>query len=219
MFPSRSWIASAALLAGFVLPPDGHGRDSSGPSGERIDLLRLIDLKRDTVQGAWSFEDRKLVTTGKPFERVVIPYLPPEEYDVVAVSERHGGSNSLNLGLAVGEVQFLVILEGLINGELLSGLDQVDGVEFYRNVTSAKGAFFAEDKPSRVVCSVRKGRITVTVNGKRIIDWKAEYKRLSLYSQWKVPDKRTLFIGTWTGLVRYHELYLVPVSGRGRMLR
>jgi len=37
-----------------------------------------------------------LITTGKPFDRIAIPYVPPEEYDVVVVAERQEGSNSLN---------------------------------------------------------------------------------------------------------------------------
>jgi hypothetical protein len=217
--PHRAWIAFLALWAAMALPPSGQCRDTSGHERERIDLLKLIDLKKDSVAGTWTFEEGTLVTTGKPFERIQIPYIPPEEYDVVVVSDRKGGSNSLNLGLALGEVQFMVILDAQINGELASGLDLVDGVEFYRNVTCTKDNPFIGDKPNLVVCSVRKTRISVKVNGKRIIDWKADTHRLSLFAQWKVPEKNTLFLGTWTGVVRYHKLELIPVSGRGRGLR
>jgi hypothetical protein len=66
---------------------------------------------------------------------------------------------------------------------------------------------------------VRASKITVSVNGKTVIDWNADYRRLSLYQSWKVPRKDTLFIGTWNGMVSYHSLELKMVSGRGKALR
>jgi len=213
-------VAGGMLLAAADTMTALPARDSSRrlrPSS--IDLLRLIDPGKDGVVGAWRFKEGRLLTPGRPFDRILIPYIPPEEYDIIVEAERLGGSNSLNLGLARGDVQFIVILDALINGEFTSGLDLVDGKPFYGNETTKKGALFENGKPSRVVCSVRASKITVTVDGKAVIDWNADYRRLSLYKDWKVPRTDTLFIGTWTGTVSYHSLELRPVSARGKPLR
>jgi len=184
-----------------------------------VDLLKMIDPRQDAVAGAWTFKDRKLVTPARPFDRIQIPYVPPDEYDITVVAERLGGSNSLNLGLAVGDAQFMVILDAAIKGEFLSGLDLVDGKSFYDNATKIGGALFANGKPSKVVCSVRKTRVTVSVDGKKVIDWEADYKRLSLYPSWKTQNKNLLLLGSWSSVVHIHQLELRPVSGRGKALR
>jgi len=107
----------------------------------------------------------------------------------------------------------------LINGEYVSGLDLIDGKPLYSNETTVKGELFESGKRNRVVCSVRASKITVSVNGKTVIDWNADYRRLSLYQGWRVPHRDTLFIGTWTGRTCYHSLELRTVSGRGKALR
>jgi hypothetical protein len=220
---SRLWrrIAMLAFVAGGMFPTSAFPVPDSSRrlSASSIDLLRLIDPARDGVLGAWAIKEGRLTTTGRPFDRIQIPYLPPDEYDVIVDAERLGGSNSLNLGLARGDVQVVVILDALINGDFISGLDLIDRKPFYDNETVKKGALFETGKRSRVVCSVRASKITVTVDGKAVIDWPADYRRLSLYKDWKVPRSDTLFIGTWTGKVAFHGLELRTVSGRGKPLR
>jgi hypothetical protein len=209
-------VSNGATPLSAMPPVPDSTRKSRPPS---IDLLKLVDPIKDCVAGAWQFKEGSLVTTGRPFDRILIPYIPPEEYDIIVEAEREGGSNSLNLGLARGDVQFVVILDALINGEFTSGLDLIDGKPLYTNETTIKGALFENGKRNRVVCSVRASKVTVSVNGKTVIDWNADYRRLSLYKDWKVPHKDTLFIGTWTSMVSYHSLELRPVSGRGKALR
>jgi len=214
-----------ALIATIACLVSSDGTALSAPDSSRrgrspsVDLLKLIDPGKDGVAGNWKLEEGKLLTTARPFDRILIPYIPPEEYDVIVEAEREGGSNSLNLGLARGDTQFVVILDALIDGKFTSGLDLIDGKPLYANETTIKGPLFEGGKRNRVVCSVRASQVIVTVNGKTVIDWNADYGRLSLYKDWKVPQKDTLFIGTWSAVVRYHSLQLRPISGRGKPLR
>ncbi len=191
----------------------------AAPARETVDLLALIDPVQGASGGTWTKTAEGLVSPGRPFARVLIPYAPPEEYDVAAVVERQGDSNSINLGLAVGERQFLVILDAKQGAEYLSGLDLVDGKPFMGNETTVKGAFFVQGKPGTVVCSVRKDRVTVTVDGRKAIDWKADYTRLSLFSAWSVAHKNCLLLGSWTSVIRVSKLELTAVGGgAGRKL-
>ncbi len=189
-----------------------------GGSQETVDLLSLVDPVKGASGGTWTRTPEGLVSPGKPFARVSVPYAPPEEYDVTLVAERLGDSNSVNLGLAVGDIQFLVILDAFLGGEFLSGIELIDGKAFMSNETTVKGAFFAKGVPSTVVCAVRKERITVSVDGRKAIDWKADFRRLSLMQGWSVPHKNGMLLGSWTSVVRIRRLELLPVRGAGRRL-
>ena len=204
-----------SLLALVLLPPQDRPEKNSS---EVVDLLRLIDPVKDAVRGNWKKTPTGLVSPGRSFTRIVVPYVPPEEYDVTLVAERHGTSNSINLGLALGDVQFMVILDAYINSVYTSGLELIDGKGFYGNETTTRKPLFTTGKPHTVVCSVRKNRIAVSVDGKGVIDWKADYKRLSLFSGWAVPHKTCLLIGSWTSVVRIEKLELRAVTGKGKPL-
>jgi hypothetical protein len=192
--------------------------DAGSTAKHGIDLLKLIDLEKDKVDRPWTFEEGKLVSAGRPFSRIQIPYIPPEEYEIHAVVEARTHGNLLNMGLAVGERQFMLILDGNAGG-VSSGLDLVDGRSFYINETTVKGPLSEPKKQVEVAISVRKERIAVRVGDKTVIDWKADYARLSLYTSWKMPDSNTLFLGAWSNTVVYHKLHLKPLSPGGRKLR
>jgi hypothetical protein len=66
---------------------------------------------------------------------------------------------------------------------------------------------------------VRKDRVEVAVDGKPALGGAIDPKRLTLYKDWAVPEKRCLLIGSWTGSVQIRKLELVPRSGEGRALR
>ena len=185
-----------------------------------VNLLKLIDLEKDVVKGEWTLYPKGLVSPGQKFTRIMIPYVPPEEYDVTIVAERKGESNSLNFGLAVGDVQFLVIIDAYSsNRGYQSGLELIDGRSFRSNATNVKGEVFPDGKRTTVVCSVRKGHVTVTAGGKGLIDWKGDFKRLRLQSGWIVPRKDCLLIGSWTSVVRIEKMELTVVTGKGRTIR
>ncbi len=184
---------------------------ATGPKAPAaIDLLKLIDPKRDAVDGAWAFDGGVLVTSTVSFGRLQVPYAPPPEYDVRMVAERRGPVNSIVLGLVAGGKQFAVVIDAFPR-DTTSGVDRVDDKAFPDNETGFKGVLLAEGKASTIVASVRKGSLVVTVDGRKIVDWKADYKRVSLYPNWKVPRADALFLGAWTTPYRIHSLDLVPI--------
>lgn len=203
-------LAAALLLAA----------DANGPSrtGRSLDLLALVDPKADAVAGTWEWKGRSLACPALQFGRLQVPYVPPEEYDLQAVVERTTGSDSIQLGLAYGWNQFLVIVDGIEN-DPSSGLDLVDRKPFYDNETTLKARLVENDVRATITVSVRRERVTAWVNHRKIIDWKANYTRLSLWPSWTVPRRDTLFLGAWTGKRLIHSLTLYPVTGEGRPIR
>jgi hypothetical protein len=74
------------------------------PAGPVTDLLRLVNVEKDVVEGQWSAQPEKLLLMTKrapdgPWPRVEIPYHPPEQYDL-KVRFRHTGKGEVVLLLS-----------------------------------------------------------------------------------------------------------------------
>lgn len=193
--------------------------DQANASGPIVDLLKMIDPKKDSVRGSWQVVGGVLSGPVADAQcQIMVPYIPPEEYDVKMVAERMGGANEIHLGLAVGDAQFEIILGGDGNCPS-SGLQLIDGKGIGLNETTVQGAWFTKGKPCTVLCSVRRTNIVVVVDGKKIVDWKASYRRLSIDTKnWGIPNKKAMYLASWSN---HHisKLVLVPITGQGQKLR
>jgi hypothetical protein len=198
----RSLAAAGALLLSSCA--------SAGGGPRTVDLLKLIDPAKHAVAGEWKLERGVLVTPTLRFARVQIPYAPPAEYDLRAVVERKSGANSIVFGLVAGGRQFCAVLDAFERGTT-SGIDLVDALPFPDNETAFVGKVLENGKPTEVLLSVRKDRLAFTVGGKKIVDWKADYSRATLYPDWKVPDPKALFLGAWTAPYLVSALELTPL--------
>jgi hypothetical protein len=185
------------------------------PARPAVDLLKLIDLQQDTVQGRWQFQNGKLISPAVFMARVQIPYTPPEEYDIHVTVESDGKQDSLNMGLVVGESRVLAVIDGW--DPKMSVLGTIEE----RGETEAvhKGRILAEGRPNTIVYSVRKNRLTVKVNDTTIIDWPADYRRCSLENVWQTPNSKTLMVGAYLSIYQFTKISLIPVTGEGKSLR
>ena len=210
------WLALGLLLVAGA----AEARDVRGPRrwGRGIDLLALVDPAKDGVAGAWEWKGRSLQAPSLQFGRIQVPYVPPEEYDLQVIVERTTGADSIQIGLAYGWNQFLVIVDG-VESDPSSGLDLVDRKPFYDNETTLKARLIENDVPVTITVSVRRERIIVWVGGRKILDWRANYTRLSLWPSWTMPRRDTLFLGAWSGRRLFHALTLYPITGEGRPVR
>lgn len=180
-----------------------------------VDLLKLIDLERDVVQGRWQFIDGKLVSPAVFMARVEIPYAPPEEYDLTVVVECEGKQDSLNFGLVAGDARVLAVIDGWNPPRtILSRIEDQAETEAVH-----LGQAIVPGKPNTVVCSVRKNRLTVKVNDQLLIDWQADYKRVSLENVWSTPNAKALVLGCYLSIYRFSKISLTPVTGDGKKLR
>ena len=191
------------------------------PKSAAIDLLALIDPKTHTVWGEWKKDGKVLVSVagGRP-PRLQMPYEPGEEYDIEVSCKRVEGNNSFNVGLVAGGRQFLAAFDGWPTQGYMSGLDFVDGKDVRDNPTTLKGPQFENDKNYTLGCSVRSGKIETSINGKVIVSYKGEFKRLSLGTSYRTPSDKALilFLGPHTS---YHidRIMLTPVKGKGTIIK
>ena len=175
---------------------------------QQVDLLKLIDPKRDSVHGTWKFEGAKLVT---PEGRLIIPYVPPAEYEIEMEVERKTIQRyGLNLGFVIGGRQSMVVVDGFHDVVPISGLETLDGKSGAENETTFKGRLLELDRLAKVRLRVEPNKVTFAVDGKTIIQWQGDPKRLDLHKIWSVPNKDTLFLGA-IAVLHIHKMTLTPL--------
>jgi hypothetical protein len=180
-----------------------------------VDLLKLIDPAKDTLKGTWQAGLGGKLTPSKGQALLQVPYVPPDEYDLKIVAVPSKGSE-VYLSLVLGKVPFDVSVDGWAG--TVTGIGNIDGKLADANETTRKGQFLKLESPNTIVCMVRKSMVTVTLNGERLIQWKADPGRLTVNSFWIRPVNGTPAIGSWIPYT-VTKLELTPVSGRGKNLR
>ncbi len=178
-----------------------------------VDLLRLIDPPKDAVEGDWSFSGRVLVTP--PGGKLQIPYIPPAEYDITIVAEKKDIA-LFYVGLISAGTPFSVFLDCKGSTATCIGLFGQGLAD--EPSTLFAGEAFSRTAPSTVVCSVRRTAVTVTVDRKKLVEYKGDSRKLLLDPNWTVPDTKALAIGS-NSPYNVSKIVLTPVSGQGRRLR
>jgi tetratricopeptide (TPR) repeat protein len=187
-----------------------------------VNLLALIDPQKDAVKGAWKLEGAKLIT---PVETrcssLQLPYVPPEEYDLKVVLEQKDKPGGVYIGLVAGENQFGVELDGYtLEPKPRTRVYLIDGKSTGFPGADYTGKLFEKNKPSTVVCSVRKSQLTVSVDGKTVINLKnPDYAKFSRWWEWSVSNPRALSIGAYDITYQIHQIMLTPTRGTGKPTR
>lgn len=216
---ARHWYETALPeLTGILRTKVEKKLDTLARAGspEGVDLLKLIDPTKDAVNGIWAFEGSALTLPALGGARLQVPYIAPAEYDLKIVAERKAGDSALLIGLTMGPRQFMATLDAA--GGRASHLENLDGAGM-GNASTWNGRLFTDEKPKTILCSIRKGHVTITVEGKVIIDWKGDPNRLSMNPGWSVQSPKALLLGGWETRYLITTMTLTPVSGQGRLLR
>jgi hypothetical protein len=189
------------------------------PPGPSVDLLKMIDPKRDSVLGEWAIERNVLVfPAGRSAAWLQIPYAPPEEYDLKIVATRKGGGGfDFYVGVIVpGGKALLLHIDGGFQGKS-GGFQSIDGKDWGGNETSWSDVrVFDADKRHTLLISVRKNQLAVTADGKQLSKWTADYSRANPVST--VPNPSALWVGDWEAVFEASQIQLIPISGSGKSL-
>jgi hypothetical protein len=183
-----------------------------------VNLIKFIDPKVDAQAGIWTIENRSLIAPGDHgyWTRLQIPYVAPAEYDLTyVVSTATEPYFWIFIGLPLGDGRQVMAVIGGDEGHN-AGLEMIDMKEHNNNAT--KYALPGGMKAATIVCAVRKAGLTITLNGKKIIEWK-EYQRCSIFPTWQVPNKNAFFVGMTRGTFAIRHIVMSPVSGQGKPLR
>lgn len=187
---------------------------------DTIDLLSLVDPAKDQVSGEWSKADAKLTSPKAYGARIELPYQPPDEYELVVIAEPLDEPNGLILGQRSGGQRFQVLVNfAQKDANPVSAIENIDGKNVGANITTVQRQVLTQDRLSQIICTVKKGSVTVTCDGQQLIDWHGNSQRLSLSDYWKTPHDNSLFLGAYDCRFRIHRVTLTPLAGDGKGLR
>ncbi|MCH8829137.1 MAG: hypothetical protein IID45_06120, partial [Planctomycetes bacterium] len=174
------------------------------PLAKTVDLLKLIDPKKNTLSGTWEFEGNALVGKGG---RIEIPHTLPEEYRLKLVVQRVILSDrSIAIGLVGGGRPFDAAIGFSSRG---SALNVLDGKEITANETYVKGKFLKPRDPVEIECRVNKAGVIIIVDGRTIIDWKGDFSRLTSIRPHRNPKFLSLTVGS---PFRFSKIELSPLG-------
>jgi len=175
-----------------------------------VDLLKLIDPDRDRVSGDWSRVGGAL--EGRGVARLLIPCKPPQQYKIELVAQRTKGRADLIFGLvAPNGKQFNACIDSWSGSA--SGIAKIDkkDVNSDKNPTKQKGPTLTNGRTTIIVYTVKRDQVRVTVDGKELVDWAADYKRVSRHGAWSVPRDDLLYIAINHSTYRITSMKLTPL--------
>ena len=212
------WQSAISYTELRLLPVSGAGRPLRAPAAKpaplprnAVDLLALVDPAKDAVKGDWTRDAQGLRCSAGDHIRLMIPYAPPDEYDVHYELERVEGGDGLVLGFSRGNTQWTAALDSHPGAGHKVGLDGGESV--------VTGPLFQNGRVSKVEARIRKSVVTLIVDGRTVLESKGATSRLHTPDGWKVPHPKALSLAAWGSSYRFSKVYLVPVSGSGAPIR
>jgi hypothetical protein len=188
---------------------------------EKVDLLKLVNLQRPelVIKGRWRYVGKALVSPLDEMARVQIPYVPPEEYDLRIVAERKQGIDTVTIGVVLPNYRtFVTIDAGSTNG-YYSGMQGIDGLSLLRRSEyKVVGPLMVKGKPNTIVCKVRRQEIAVIVNGRTIVDYRDDFRRLICGQDWEGTIPQVFVLGSWQSSYHFTAVELTPLSGEGKVV-
>lgn len=222
---ARFWFGEAMSHAGGITQAKIEKRlkelEPQLPSSP-VDLLRLLDVGKDSVKGAWKLDGSGLASPTEDFARIEIPYLPPDEYDLKVVVERKSkadGKSSAGgfyIGLVSGEKQVGVEVDA---SSVMTRLIYVDGKAEGVSGAEFRGSLLGDGRPHTILCKIRKGRLQINVDDKLVIDWPADYAKVTTHRSWRSRDPRLPNIGAYSASFQVQQLSIIPITGTGKPSR
>jgi tRNA A-37 threonylcarbamoyl transferase component Bud32 len=210
----RIELIGVSGAAKFLRDASPKAAESTSPSDGSVDLLSLVDVTADAVEGDWYSDARGLVSEPGQHVRLQLPYIPPDEYDLRVVVERKEGSDGIAFGLARGDAQWTVYVDKYPTEGWQSGFELLDNGDS----PVVRGQQIPIGRPVTFDFKVREDGFTVLKDGDRFIEWKGDRNRLRNFARWEMPNSRTLFLGQWSSRTRFRSVTLTPVTGRGTPL-
>ena len=189
-----------------------------GP-GRVIDLLAKIDLARDgRPANKWALSGGTLrCVRGSMVPKVVLPYEPPEEYDVRFSFKQPKLRNAVGLVLAKAGASFAWLV-GEDNGSAC--LFTVNG-KLKGPAGPARKVAAGLIRPNRKYTStvkVRNDGVKAYLNGRLVAGHKTDYKdmRNTIWHRIRKTEQIAIFADDPT---IFYEITVTEITGRGKLLR
>jgi hypothetical protein len=179
---------------------------TTGGHGTWIDLLRMVDPKRDAQAGNWKLENSVLTSNNQNGARVQIPYFPPEEYDYRIVFSRNEGDSAV-IQFASRQDREMIWCTGWPKSKFALNekeVDQSSGLENGRKYTS--------------LIRVRRGSVQFFLNDRLILEEKDQARLFDPGTWYGLQDKRLLGVGSHFSPTSFYSIEIQEVSGHGKLM-
>lgn len=179
-----------------------------------LNLISLVDPMTDKENGGWKRNGATLVSSDKRESGCLkIPYIPPAEYDLTLTVETKEGLDSIVVGLVKDNTKFVAWVDNNIPPNYVTGIQMIDGKGILNNETAYRGKLLKANKPSTIVYSVRNSGVTITVDGKKVSEYKGQYGKLSDVSGLVPPKHNGLYVAVFDTAVEFTKMNITPISG------
>lgn len=183
------------------------------PAGPPIDVVKLVDPKRDALNGEWSLADGMIEAPRTQDARLQLPVDPPEDYMLTLVAEPNRGGKTENVCvlLPVGGKQVLSEVDG--HDATTSGLNFINGAWASDNASHRWrcARLLEQARPNTLVYIVHPTSVLVLRDGAEVIRWSGDPRTFSIADTWRVANEKRLALEAW-GAYRVSKLELVPLE-------
>ncbi len=186
-----------------------------------IDLLSLVDLKRDVVHGSWQVGPSKsLVVVSEPDEkylRLSLPYIPPPEYDMRVTYAYNGKRPDFICLLNYQGTQCVANISGY-NGEF-AGFAYINNTNINRNKSRVSAPKFEKDKTYTLEVRVRKRNMELYFEDKLLTTFSPDMGQITLTDSWTLKNNKVIGIGIYQGDFTIHAITIREITGSGQILQ
>ncbi len=221
---SNAYRATAAgqeaqkLLSGVQYPDPQSQLAPDGAWAGAVNLLDLIDTKKDVVGGKWSKSGTVLNVEPEKTVRIQLPYEPPEEYDFKIVFKRLSGEEDVNQIFSTHGKALMWCMAASKNSWM--GFECVQGKVTAGGPASVKVAKALENNRKYTsIVQVRKRVVRAFLDGKLVKEYRTDYSDFSMRNEWKLKNERVLGLGAHNSKVVFEKIELRAVSGVGKKIR
>jgi len=186
-----------------------------------IDLLPLIDATKDTEHGRGTMQGGELVAQSDTTFLLKLPYQPPEEYDFRITFTPFGDEGPETWQLLCASGRSLTYRMGSRGEHKVFGFLFPDASEVARHAASILPPLEKGRRHTSVV-QVRNGQVSSFLDGKPLLNWKAEVADLYGVHEDQssaLSDPTCLGIGCWLSGAIFHSIEVREITGKGTLLR
>ncbi len=164
---------------------------------------------RQSVQGQWAFDGRTLsVPQTGPWNRIALPYSPPEEYDFRIDFTRDKGALDICQIFSVDNANLVWRMNSANKPTCQFGA-------LKDNPTVVAGIPYRPGLRCTAIVEVRRGTVSAYLNGKLLQTIATPNQFADAGPDWRLPDRKMLGLGTWFSGVTFQRIAVREVSGRG----
>ncbi|MDZ4286832.1 MAG: protein kinase, partial [Prosthecobacter sp.] len=185
-----------------------------------IDLMALVDVKRDARSGLWGNTPEGLSLRAETYGALEFQVGVPEEYDFEIEFTPQNKGNNVNQYLTAQGHSFAWKLNAHARTPPLYGFELLDG-KFSKDNKEAATVFNKVLEPGtryRSTVEVRKGSLRALLDGEEVLKWSGDYSRLSMEEGIKMHDPKHIGMGAYKRQVLFHSAVLRPISANAPTL-